>query len=333
MRVGAVPESLGVLEPGDGHFHDRRRPLHPRLRLLRGRTAKPFALEADEPQRVAEAVRRLKLRHVVITAVARDDLRDGGAGHFAGTIRAVRAANPATVIEVLTPDFHGREDALRTVAEAAPADLQPQPRDGRAAHAGWFARAPSTAFRSRCSALSRRSPRRSVTKSGLMLGLGETEREIFQSMDDLREAGVQVLTLGQYLRPSPEHLPVVAYIHPDNFALYREVAEKKGLSTSPPGRWCAALIMRPIFIPPPDVSSSAGDRTNVAALIPSYFEEGTSAKWRGARARSSTSVLVVDDGSTDRTAEEARLGGRRGHPPRGESRQRRGDQDRARGIR
>ena len=192
-------------------------------------TAKPFALEADEPQRVSEAVSRLQLRHVVITAVARDDLRDGGALHFAETIRAVRAANPETTIEVLTPDFHGREDALRIVADAAPQIFN---------HNLETVERLTPVVRSRAKyRLSLQVLKRFqeiapeiVTKSGLMLGLGETECEIFQSMDDLREAGVQVLTLGQYLRPSPEHLPVVAYIHPDTFALYKEIAEKKGFA-------------------------------------------------------------------------------------------------------
>ena len=190
-------------------------------------TAKPFALEADEPTRVAEAVMRMKLKHVVITAVARDDLRDGGAAHFAETIRAIRAADPAIVIEVLTPDFHGKEECLRAVADAGPEvfnhnietveRLTPLVRS-RAKYG--LSLAVLRRMKEIASAM--------VTKSGMMLGLGETEPEIFQAMDDLREAGVQVLTLGQYFRPTPQHLPVVEYVHPDTFALYREVAERKG---------------------------------------------------------------------------------------------------------
>jgi lipoic acid synthetase len=231
-------------------------------------TAKPFALEADEPQRVAEAVRRMKLRHIVITAVARDDLRDGGAEHFARTIEAIRAVSdemkqearkpgkaaepqgeagalrgsepeadgggskavPASseiVIEVLTPDFHAKEDCLRIVAAARPHIFN---------HNLETVERLTPLVRSRAKyPVSLKVLRRMkeiapeiVTKSGIMLGLGETEPEIFQTMDDLREAQVQVLTIGQYLRPSPQHLPVVEYIHPDTFKLYERIAYEKG---------------------------------------------------------------------------------------------------------
>jgi lipoic acid synthetase len=190
-------------------------------------TAKPFALEADEPQRVAEAIRRLNLKHVVITAVARDDLADGGANHFAQTIEAVRGVDPEIIIEVLTPDFNGREEPLRTVLNAKPhvfnhnletvARLTPLVRS-RAKYRL------SLDFLKRAKELDPEV----VTKSGLMLGLGETEVEIFEAMDDLREANVQVLTIGQYLRPTPQHLPVVEYIRPETFDLYREIAMNKG---------------------------------------------------------------------------------------------------------
>ena len=190
-------------------------------------TAKPFALEADEPARVAEAVTRMKLKHVVVTAVARDDMKDGGAAHFAETIRAIRAADPAIVIEVLTPDFHGKEECLRAIADAGPEVFN---------HNIETVERLTPLVRSRAKyRLSLKVLRRMkeiapamVTKSGMMLGLGETEPEIFQAMDDLREARVEVLTLGQYLRPTPQHLPVVEYVHPNTFALYREVAERKG---------------------------------------------------------------------------------------------------------
>jgi lipoyl synthase len=190
-------------------------------------TAKPFALEADEPQRVAEAVRRMRLKHIVITAVARDDLADGGAEHFAQTIRAVRALDPEIVIEVLTPDFNGKEPALALVAAAQPDifnhNLETVERLTP------FVRSRAK-YRLSLSVLRRMKEvdPAVVTKSGLMLGLGETETELFQAMDDLRDARVQVLTLGQYLRPTPQHLPVVEYVRPETFAFYKEVAERKG---------------------------------------------------------------------------------------------------------
>lgn len=190
-------------------------------------TAKPFPLEADEPQRVAEAVRRLNLKHVVITAVARDDVADGGADHFAQTIEAIRAMDDKTIIEVLTPDFNGKDFALQMVLNARPhifnhnletvERLTPQVRS-RAKYRL------SLDFLKRAKELSPGV----VTKSGLMLGLGETENEIFQAMDDLREADVQVLTMGQYLRPTPQHLPVVEYISPETFTLYGDIARNKG---------------------------------------------------------------------------------------------------------
>jgi lipoic acid synthetase len=190
-------------------------------------TAKPFALEEDEPDRVAEAIRRMKLKHVVITAVARDDLKDGGARHFARTIEAVRASDSAIVIEVLTPDFHGREECLAMVAAARPHIFN---------HNIETIERLTPVVRSRAKyRLSMQVLRRMkeiapgiVTKSGLMLGLGETEPEIFQAMDDLRENGVQILTIGQYLRPSPQHLPVLEYVHPDSFKLYERIAYEKG---------------------------------------------------------------------------------------------------------
>ena len=190
-------------------------------------TAKPFPLEVDEPARVAEAIRRMKLKHVVITAVARDDLSDGGANHFAETIRAIRNLDPEIVIEVLTPDFNGKETALRLVLEAEP-DIYN--------HNLETVERLTPVVRSRAKyRLSLEVLRRAkeldadvVTKSGIMLGLGETETELFQALDDLREAQVQVLTLGQYLRPTPEHLPVLEYIRPEQFALYKQIAEQKG---------------------------------------------------------------------------------------------------------
>jgi lipoyl synthase len=190
-------------------------------------TAKPFALDTDEPHRVAQAVQRMKLRHVVITAVARDDLLDGGAEHFAQTITAVRSLEPEIVIEVLTPDFNGRDESLHRVAEAAPHIFN---------HNVETVERLTPAVRSRARyRLSLEVLRRmrdlapkTVTKSGLMVGLGETHDEVLQTMDDLRANSVQVLTIGQYLRPSPHHLPVVEFIHPEQFQVYADAAYARG---------------------------------------------------------------------------------------------------------
>jgi lipoic acid synthetase len=190
-------------------------------------TAKPFALEEDEPQRVAEAVMRMELRHVVITAVARDDLKDGGANHFARVIHAIRGADSSIIIEVLVPDFHADDSCIQTVLDAGPEIYN---------HNMETVERLTPVVRSRAKyPTSLRVLRRAkelspktVTKSGIMLGLGETEPEIFQTMDDLREVGCQVLTMGQYLRPTPNHLPVVEFITPEQFDLYGEIARKKG---------------------------------------------------------------------------------------------------------
>ena len=192
-------------------------------------TAKPFALEEDEPQRVAEAVRRLKLKHVVITAVARDDLKDGGAEHFARTIRAIREMDPSIIIEVLVPDFHAQDWCIQLVLDAAPEIFNHNMETVERLTPAVRSRAK---YRTSLQVLRRAkelSPNM-VTKSGVMLGLGETEPELFQTMDDLREVGCQVLTLGQYLRPTPKHLPVVSYVTPEHFDLYGDIARRKGFA-------------------------------------------------------------------------------------------------------
>ena len=192
------------------------------------KTAKPDALEVDEPQRVAEATKRMKLKHVVITAVARDDLRDGGAQHFQETIEAVRAENPGIIIEVLVPDFNDKDWALELVMNARPhifnhnletvERLTPLVRSR-----AQYARSLSVLKKAK-----EMVEGRVATKSGIMLGLGERDDEIEKAMDDLREADVTVLTLGQYLRPTPMHLPVVDYVTPEKFDHWKEVAEGKG---------------------------------------------------------------------------------------------------------
>ena len=190
-------------------------------------TAKPFALEVDEPERVAEAVKRMKLKHVVITAVARDDIKDGGARHFARTIEAIRDVDPELVIEVLTPDFHAKDECLEEVAAARPHIFNHNLETVERLTPMVRSRAKYPVSLKVLKRMKEIAPE-IVTKSGIMLGLGETEPEIFQAMDDLREAGVQVLTIGQYLRPSAQHLPVVEYVHPDTFKVYERIGYDKG---------------------------------------------------------------------------------------------------------
>jgi len=196
-------------------------------------TAKPLALEEDEPERVAEAISRMKLKHVVITAVARDDLKDGGALHFAKTIEAIRLMDPTITIEILTPDFNGKEESLQVVINAQPDifnhNLETVERLTPLVRSRAKYRL-SLDFLKHARKLSELAGMKMATKSGLMLGLGESESEIFQAMDDLREADVSVLTLGQYLRPTAEHLPVIEYITPETFDLYGEIARRKGFT-------------------------------------------------------------------------------------------------------
>jgi lipoic acid synthetase len=174
----------------------------------------------------------MKLKHVVITAVARDDLADGGANHFARVIKAIREMDPSIVIEVLVPDFHAQDWCIQIVLDAAPEiynhNMETVERLTPVVRSRAKYRMSLQVLRRARELSSRRGG--IVTKSGVMLGLGETEPELFQTMDDLREAGVQVLTMGQYLRPTPKHLPVVEYITPEQFDLYGEIARKKGFA-------------------------------------------------------------------------------------------------------
>jgi lipoic acid synthetase len=188
---------------------------------------KPLALDPAEPDHVAEAAQRLGLQHVVVTSVDRDDLPDQGAGHFAATIGAIRERLPAAVIEVLTPDFRGEPACVDTVTDARPHiynhNLETVP---------WlYARVRPGAVYDRSLALLRRVKERrpgTFTKSGLMLGLGETEEQLLEVMRDLRAAGVDILTLGQYLRPTLAQLPVERYVPPEEFAALGDAARALG---------------------------------------------------------------------------------------------------------
>jgi lipoic acid synthetase len=189
---------------------------------------RPLAPDAEEPLHLADTIARLELRYVVITSVDRDDLRDGGAQHFVDCIRAVRERSPSTTIEVLVPDFRGRLERALGVLAAAPPDvmnhnLETVPRLYRQARPGGNY-AHSLALLKQFKARHPQVP----SKSGLMVGLGETDEEIVQVMRDLRAHDVEMLTIGQYLAPSAHHLPVERYVHPDTFALFEREAAALG---------------------------------------------------------------------------------------------------------
>jgi lipoyl synthase len=189
---------------------------------------RPDPLDVNEPENLARTIAALKLSYVVITSVDRDDLRDGGAAHFVDCIQRVRALSPSTRIEILTPDFRGRIDRALEILQAAPPDvmnhnLETVPRLYREARPG-SDYAYSLELLKRFKALCPDVP----TKSGLMVGLGETDEEILQVMRDLRAHDVDMLTIGQYLMPSSDHLPVRRYVHPDTFNMFEQEAKKMG---------------------------------------------------------------------------------------------------------
>ena len=192
-------------------------------------TGRPGELDLGEPKRVALAVQRMGLRHAVITSVNRDDVPDGGAGVFAETIRWTRLLSPGTTIEVLIPDFLGDWDALGTVLDAAPEILnhntETVPRlYGRVRPKAKYGRSLELLRRAKAAAPAR------LTKSGLMAGLGETRDELLAVFADLRAHDVDILTLGQYLRPDQQHLPIDRYYHPDEFAELGEAARAMGFA-------------------------------------------------------------------------------------------------------
>jgi lipoic acid synthetase len=191
-------------------------------------TAKPLALEADEPARVAEATRRMQLKHIVITAVARDDLKDGGAEHFRQTIEAVRKLNPGIVIEVLVPDFNESDAAIENVLIENPHIFNHNLETVRRLTPSVRHRATYDRSLSVLRKVKEKRGDTIYTKSGVMLGLGETEEELLQAMRDLRLSNCDILTLGQYLQPTLKHLPVKEFVRPEKFAEYKIAAEKMG---------------------------------------------------------------------------------------------------------
>jgi lipoyl synthase len=191
-------------------------------------TAKPLALEVDEPARVAEATRRMKLKHVVITAVARDDLPDGGAEHFRQTIEKVRELNPGIVIEVLVPDFLDNDAAIENVLAANPHIYNHNLETVRRLTPSVRHRATYDRSLNVLKKVKEKRGDTIYTKSGIMLGLGEREEEVLTAMQDLRNSNCDILTLGQYLQPSLKHLPVIEFVTPEKFAEYKTRAEQMG---------------------------------------------------------------------------------------------------------
>jgi lipoyl synthase len=191
---------------------------------------RPDPLDAQEPQKLAQTIAALKLKYVVITSVDRDDLRDGGAGHFVECIRKTRELSPGTMIEVLVPDFRGRDDRALDILKAAPPDvmnhnLETIPRLYKEARPGsdyQFSLNLLKKFKALFPAI--------PTKSGLMVGLGETDEEILDVMRDMRAHDIEMLTIGQYLAPTTSHLPVRRYVHPDTFKMFEQKALEMGFS-------------------------------------------------------------------------------------------------------
>lgn len=190
-------------------------------------SGEPFPLDEEEPYRVAEATARLGLKHVVVTSVTRDDLTDGGASHFIAVIRSIRQNCPQAIIEVLTPDFMGKSNSIGAVAEANPHiynhNMETVPR--------LYSNVRPKANYVRSLKVLEQAKKTNETifsKSGIMVGLGEKEDEVIKLMQDLRDVGCDILTIGQYLAPSPKHLPVQEYVHPEVFNRYQRLAEDHG---------------------------------------------------------------------------------------------------------
>lgn len=196
-------------------------------RFCATRTGRPLPPEDDEPRRVAESVALMKLRYVVVTSVTRDDLPDGGAAHWAATVEAIRSLNPATAVEVLIPDLDARPELLATVVASRPDIIGHNIETVERLTPAVRSRAE---YRTSLRTLQLLAEQGATTKSGLMVGLGETDGEVLQTLRDLREAGVKIVTIGQYLRPTLEHVPVAAYITPEQFERYRRLALEMGFS-------------------------------------------------------------------------------------------------------
>ena len=196
-------------------------------RFCATKTGRPLAPDAEEPRQVAESVALMKLRYVVVTSVTRDDLPDGGAAHWAATVEAIRTQNPDAVIELLIPDLDARPDLLEVIVASKPDIIGHNIETVERLTPVVRSRAKYRTSLETLRCLNRQGV---VTKSGLMVGLGESDDEVLQTLHDLRDAGVRIVTLGQYLRPTLEHYPVAAYITPEKFEWYRLRALEMGFS-------------------------------------------------------------------------------------------------------
>ena len=189
-------------------------------------TGRPTAVEWDEPQRVAEAIYLMKVKHAVITSVDRDELKDGGSIIWQNTIRAVKAMTPATTLETLIPDFKGQKENIQRIIEAAPEvvshNIETVERLTRQVRI-------QAKYHRSMEVLRILKEGGMRTKSGIMLGLGEKKEEVIQTMTDLKNSGVDVITIGQYLQPTKKHLPVVRFVHPDEFKEYKEIGYQMGI--------------------------------------------------------------------------------------------------------
>lgn len=229
-------------------------------------TGRPSPLDPTEPRRVAEAARRLQLKYVVVTAVARDDVADGGAAHFAATIRQLRALVPGIQVEVLIPDFKGQQAALQTVIDGRPDVLnhnietvrrifdavRPQGRYDR-----------TLELLQRAKLLAPDLP----VKSGFMVGLGETDDEVFETMRDLRAAGVDLVTIGQYLQPSKEHVAVAEYLPPERYAVYRRYGTQLGFRATFAGPFVRSSFHAGELLHAQDVIDDSADQGTAATPL------------------------------------------------------------------
>ena len=237
-------------------------------------TGKPLPIDAGEPEKVARSIALMELRHAVITSVTRDDLADGGAAHWHDVIRTVRAANPQTTIEVLIPDMDGRPEPLDIILAARPditghnietvERLTPEIRS-------------RARYRTSLGTLSYIATSGSAAKSGIMVGLGEMRDEVLAAMDDLRTAGVEIITLGQYLRPTAGHAPVAEYVTPETFDFYRQEALARGFSYVASGPLVRSSYMAEQALPAIKTqvgSTLRSERKERRLFLPSREEKG-----------------------------------------------------------